>query len=426
MDKYSIFFMTEGDGFSIALKPANDDSWGLYLELLSCFGDIQESCLNLSPEQQATFKLKSKISSFVDLHGEAQPILKRLKSNILKLPDDQYFLIFPDLPSDTFSRLKFEVYLSTLNEVGSIEGVKETFEKNMEVYNDQAGDFLTKYDMHIPRNDRRTIIGNTKKSKRACRFCTETEVDGATFKKIAHAIPEGLGNKHIILGDECDSCNEYFGNEVEPALIEHLDIYRVFLGVKGKKGTPKLKYKNGQMHVSEGMPVVMSQNIEKIGDKEIKVSFDSSKKFTPVKLYKALCKITLSTIDEIHIPNLKETIKWLKDSNYEEVKLPKVAVNVVHSGFSKEPHVVNYLRKVDSENIPHVVSEFRIGSFVYVYILPFNSNDSQDFSDPDYYETFWSTFTHYNGVEGWRFDCLDNTKEVVINEIIRMVESEKA
>lgn len=32
------------------------------------------------------------------------------------------------------------------------------------------------------------------------------------FAAVRHAIPEGLGNKNIILDDGCDECNEFFGN----------------------------------------------------------------------------------------------------------------------------------------------------------------------------------------------------------------------
>ena len=426
MEKYSIFFMLDGDGFGIELENANAEAGSVYLDLLSCFGTLQNDSLNLVVEQQATIELKTRVCAFVDRYSKNQPILNGLKSKILSLPNNQYFLVLQELPSDSSIRLKHEVYISSLNEIGNIEGVEEVFKKQMELHDRYTGDLLNKYDMNIPRNDRRTFIGNIKKSSRCCRFCNKTEKDGVTFKKIAHAIPEGLGNKNIILADECDRCNEYFGNEIEPSLIEHLDIYRVFLGVKGKSGTPKLKYKNGQMHFSDGMAIVESQNIDKINENEFKVSFNSSKKYTPVKLYKALCKITLSTIDEVYISDLRETIEWLNSSNAEEVSLPKVAVNIDHNGFSKTPQIVNYIRKVDSEDIPHVVSEFRIGSIVYVYVLPFSIQDSNDFCNSEIYSKFWNTFSLYSRVEGWRFDHFDSTKEVVINETIRMLRKDKA
>lgn len=426
MDKYSICFMTDGDGFVIDLQPANDETGAVYLELLTCFGDMKENCLNISSEQKVTKELKSKVADFVDRYAGTHPVLNRLKSKIINLSSDEYFLVLQSMPTDTSEKLKLETYISTLNEVGSTEKLKSKFEEKMKVLDDFSGGVTSKYNLGIPRTDRRTIIGNAKKENRCCRFCNKVMKDGATFKKVAHAIPEGLGNKNIILGDECDDCNEFFGKNVEPSLIEHLDIYRVFLGVKGKSGTPKIKYKNGQMQVEDNMPVVASQNIEKVSDKEIKVHLESSKKFTPAKLYKALCKITLSTIDEEHIADLKQTVEWMTRDDNQELCLPKVAVNVIHNGFSKAPQVVNYVRKVDDTDIPHVVSEFRIGSFVYVYIIPFSEKDTANFADSKNYQTFWDTFKHYRMASGWRFDCLDSVKEVSINETIRLVQSEKA
>lgn len=426
MESYNICFMTEGDGFDIKLQPANEETGTVYLELLACFGDIKNNTLKVSSEQKVTADLKQKVSDFVVKYASSHPILYRLKSKIENLSTNEYFLVLPSISTDTSEKLKLETYISTLNEFGNTEELQSNFEAKMRVLDEFSGDLTSKYNLNIPRNDRRTIIGNAKKESRCCRFCNKTLNEGATFRKVAHAIPEGLGNKNIILGDECDDCNEFFGNDIEPSLIEHLDIYRVFLGVKGKSGTPKIKYKNGHMQVENNMPIVASQNIEKVSDKEIKVHLDSTKRFTPAKLYKALCKITLSTIDEEHVADLKQTITWMKTDDQKELCLPNVAVNVVHSGFSKTPQIVNYVRKIDDSDIPHVVSEFRLGSFVYVYIIPFSEKDNVDFSNDENYQKFWNTFKHYSLVSGWRFDCLNSINEVSINETIRLVEAEKA
>ncbi|MEX6156050.1 HNH endonuclease [Providencia hangzhouensis] len=36
-----------------------------------------------------------------------------------------------------------------------------------------------------------------------------------SFNKEAHAISEALGNKSIILNEECDNCNEFFDKNIE-------------------------------------------------------------------------------------------------------------------------------------------------------------------------------------------------------------------
>lgn len=41
--------------------------------------------------------------------------------------------------------------------------------------------------------------------KGACRFCGTRE--SSRFRKLAHTMPEALGNKWIFSRDECDDCN---------------------------------------------------------------------------------------------------------------------------------------------------------------------------------------------------------------------------
>ena len=54
--------------------------------------------------------------------------------------------------------------------------------------------------------DNSTII---EPSEKICRFCGKKEPE-VTFNKIAHAIPEMLGNKQYISLSECDTCNKKF------------------------------------------------------------------------------------------------------------------------------------------------------------------------------------------------------------------------
>ena len=52
---------------------------------------------------------------------------------------------------------------------------------------------------------KRIHIGEQNKEKRICRFCNNKS-ENVTFKNKAHAISEALGNKTIILNEECDNC----------------------------------------------------------------------------------------------------------------------------------------------------------------------------------------------------------------------------
>lgn len=70
---------------------------------------------------------------------------------------------------------------------------------------------------------------------RRCSFCGKTELDSATFKSIAHAIPENLGNKRVISYEECDICNGKY-SECELHIAKMFSVERIFSGARGKDG----------------------------------------------------------------------------------------------------------------------------------------------------------------------------------------------
>jgi hypothetical protein len=68
-----------------------------------------------------------------------------------------------------------------------------------------------------------------------CLFCQSL----GPYSTIEHIIPESLGNDTLLLKDEvCDTCQNYFGKEVEYFVLNKTPIafWRTFLGIKSKKG----------------------------------------------------------------------------------------------------------------------------------------------------------------------------------------------
>ncbi|WP_410170263.1 HNH endonuclease [Agrobacterium tumefaciens] len=60
----------------------------------------------------------------------------------------------------------------------------------------------------------KVVLGDS--TTRKCRFCDRAEPE-VSFKGVAHAIPESLGNKTIESMYECDDCNSLFGRGIENA-----------------------------------------------------------------------------------------------------------------------------------------------------------------------------------------------------------------
>ena len=78
-----------------------------------------------------------------------------------------------------------------------------------------CGILIDNYRMVFYEQKRKQLrIGETDKAKRKCRFCRES-MPTVKFDKDAHTISEGLGNKSIITNDECDTCNETLGKDIE-------------------------------------------------------------------------------------------------------------------------------------------------------------------------------------------------------------------
>lgn len=87
------------------------------------------------------------------------------------------------------------------------------------------------------------------REKRSCLFCGRTQ-PAASFKKDSHAIPAGLGNRHLFSLEECDDCNIA---DVENELLKMVEPQRVFSRIPKRHGLPKLRAPDSESFI-EGNP----------------------------------------------------------------------------------------------------------------------------------------------------------------------------
>jgi HNH endonuclease len=92
-----------------------------------------------------------------------------------------------------------------------------TFHKNFERVN--VHQFVTKEKQYLGAEE-----------TRVCRFCRR-DAGTTTFKKVAHAVPQLLGNRSVIAYYECDACNTYFSEDLEDHLGKMLNGVRTLLGL---------------------------------------------------------------------------------------------------------------------------------------------------------------------------------------------------
>lgn len=126
-----------------------------------------------------------------------------------------------------------------------------------------------------------------------CIFCKN---DSSNSKSVEHIIPESLGNKNQVLskGVVCDSCNNYFGNKIEKAVLEmpYFKSLRGRIMIENKKGkTPRIP---GFTKNKENIEISFSQE----SSNTLEVTYRDKKALD-----------TLSKHNEIYIPLIPEPPK---------------------------------------------------------------------------------------------------------------------
>jgi len=368
-------------------------------DFASIFGTFDSHKVSIPVEQLVTQEMKLRVTDFVKKYCAGLPQLKGFEKRINDLPEGQKFLLLPTPPADSAEELALQELLHILN--------ANDVEKEVEVSNFIGhifGPLLEKYDMWCPSTAREKP--NKRKSERLCRFCGRTHLEGATFKKVAHAIPAALGNRHLKLDDECDDCNHFFGNTIEPTLVEILSFQRVTLGIQGRSGHPVHQFDGGRMYRDPDdeklVKVEMSNALSKEATGIFNISFGSQKPVIMQNFYKALVKIALSVVDEKELPFLQETLKWVRSEKFTDRPLPTISAAIVMLPPDPSAQITLYTRKSDESDLPHIVGEFRLGCYMYVFVIPFSSRDQSDLVGFFDKENFRSLFAHYKLGMEWK------------------------
>ncbi|SER18878.1 HNH endonuclease [Azotobacter beijerinckii] len=207
-----------------------------------------------------------------------------------------------------------------------------------------------------------------------CRFCGRSR-ESVDFKKKAHAIPEFLGNHQLILNSECDSCNEYFGNTIEPHLEKYTHPFRTLTGVTNKaRKTPKhcdekidaLQFDRHTNH----MTVVLNDDVA-FRHHDNHVSWVMQRKpFVPYMAYKALCKIAASVANDRYLPLFKPTLEWLNPLSTRELSIsPTVVIETLTPG-TRYTSCVYRLYFRNTNTFPHCLFWIAFGSYALMTFVP--------------------------------------------------------
>lgn len=347
--------------------------------------------------QTMTVKLKNELISFLSNYRKEIPRINAVISFVNKIQENEEFFFVPNIKLEQSEEIKIYNYLFASNQ-------GEEFEKIDNKMNELFAKVLENYRVNVV-GDRRLNIGEPKKELRTCRFCKKG-VPETTFNNKAHAISEGLGNKTLVLFDECDRCNSRFSETIEPHMIEYVSLFRTMFDVKGKGGLKKFEGSNFKMEKKDTLYIHFNSEEDR-PNTDIKNSYnirlESKNPIVLQDIYRTFCKFFLSVIDSDELSHFENTIDWVNGDNFEK-NLPPIAEMMSYHSFSLQPKLMYYIRKNDNTELPYAVGEFYFTNKVFVFIVPFSSEDDRSFIQPEEYDVFWNTFKHFAKTEDWNFN----------------------
>ena len=369
--------------------------------------------VNIEALQKNDHALRENIKYYVDKYKNENPKINRLNDFIKSLTDEESFYILP------VKDLTQPQHIEVTNELMCINGQLDYAEFNSKVGN-LMRDFYSKYSIDgvDPKDspNKKIKIGEPFKLHRVCRFCKNTRETVTTYNVEAHAISESLGNKKIILNEECDACNTHFGKTIERDIYNFLSMYLVAFGVKNSNNKPpKIKgsnfhffavNKDEQEKLNNVLKFTLDNDEDKNGDKEppkeLMLSYNSNVSLQ--NIYKALVKYAISVVHEKEsLKGFEKTIEWISSNTFYP-QLPKIAMLKSYKKFSKEPSLIIYRRNNDDREIPFAFAEFSFTFLTFVFIIPTFHEEETDFTIPSNFNRFWDFVIHYSSLKGWLFE----------------------
>lgn len=240
---------------------------------------------------------------------------------------------------------------------------------------------LTFFEMNSSSGDVFLDYGAEQK----CRFCKNGKPE-VTFNKLAHAVPELIGNKTLFSKYECDICNRWFNTSYEDQFAKYTHPLRTLGQTFGKKGVPSIKLKKSWINFSQtgGLQIFVHPDDPSITIDETKNAVVFSWKrepYRPRSVFKCLVKMALSIMHQRDIGHFSHTIAWLMTEPSADTNASDVFC--CHSWFKPgpkpipNPWAVLAIRKIhDSESLyPHAFFFLAFDNLAYQIIIPFSELD---------------------------------------------------
>ncbi|MGV2967257.1 HNH endonuclease [Paenibacillus sp. AGC30] len=271
------------------------------------------------------------------------------------------------------------------------------------------------------------ILGD--KNNRVCRFCGLSSPE-VKFEKKAHAIPESIGNKHVLTYYECDMCNEFFGNTLENNLGNYSAPLRTLSLIRGKKDKIPAHNKKGIdvrakdhiVHIKVDPDSSFVEYDEEAGEITLTLT---RLPYIPMEVYKAYVKMALSMMNESDFKDFPMTLDWIKETDH-MLKRPKVHL-YAYTKFVEGLHVfpvpeVHLLyRQSDAPSfLPYAWMILCTGNQVIQIMIPYSDKD-EGFKNYLEQKNTWRFIPHPELLREGASDRLDwSGTEMIYNEPMQL------
>lgn len=159
--------------------------------------------------------------------------------------------------------------------------------------------------------------------QRVCRFCGRNDQE-VSFRKVAHALSELVGNKRVFLRNECDECNNFFGKLYEDAFSKYLGPARTIAQTDGKEGPPSYKNEDETIRIDIGRERTVIQEVTGNGSVDLYEDHMDihliKEAYSPLAVYKALVVMALSIMPYNEFKFFKEISEWVLEEDIKSSK----------------------------------------------------------------------------------------------------------
>lgn len=212
---------------------------------------------------------------------------------------------------------------------------------------------------------------------KTCRFCDRKEPE-VKFGDECHALANLIGNRRLFSGDECETCNRFFGKTIEDHFGKWSLPYRTISCVRGKEGFPSMARPGWRIESSEGgfeVKMFTNHQIAQI-DEETKTIYLPLPRdaYIPIMVYKAFVRMAIAMLPRERVSDFQHLLTWLQVED-PIVRLSSQIADVLlaeHLSFPARNSVAAILfqRKTPNKDLPYLEFVLAFSNYAFQCMIP--------------------------------------------------------